>query len=492
MATVRRYAAVANRVIYDALKYPVLRYLLALVIFTLALALRLAIFPLDAGFPFFTFYPAVVLTALVCGTGPALLGIVVSAFVCDFILISPAWTVTLTYQALASITVYAVASVLICLMIQTSRRKAVERSLLASIIQSADVAVISKTLLRGEIASWNPEAERLFGYTSSEMLGKSMSTLFPPDRMGEETELLARLRRGESVVGYDTARIRKDGTAIAVSVSLSPIYDKFGRITGAAQFAHDITQQKALEDGLKRSNQNLIAAVKDLKRSNKELDEFAYIASHDLKEPLRGIHNYVSFLQEDYAASLDDEGRGYLDRIQRLAVRMTELTDCLLSLSRIGSAPLAMESVNLDQVLDGVVEDVKPLLGLLSVELRRSGHLPIVTGNALRIREVFQNLIVNAAKYNDKKEKLVEVGWEVKEATPVFYVRDNGIGIPQQHRENIFRIFKRLHEQNKFGGGTGAGLTIAKKIVERHGGRIWVESSVGVGTTFFFTLQEGL
>jgi light-regulated signal transduction histidine kinase (bacteriophytochrome) len=151
-----------------------------------------------------------------------------------------------------------------------------------------------------------------------------------------------------------------------------------------------------------------------------------------------------------------------------------------------------MESVNLDQVLDGVVEDVKPLLGLLSVELRRSGHLPIVTGNALRIREVFQNLIVNAAKYNDKKEKLVEVGWEVKEATPVFYVRDNGIGIPQQHRENIFRIFKRLHEQNKFGGGTGAGLTIAKKIVERHGGRIWVESSVGVGTTFFFTLQEGL
>lgn len=226
-----------------------------------------------------------------------------------------------------------------------------------------------------------------------------------------------------------------------------------------------------------------------LERSNRDLDDFAYIASHDLKEPLRGLHNYASFMQEDYAAILDEQGKHYLERMQRLVERLTALIDGLLAYSRTGSSDLPREPVALDHVLDEVAEDLKPFLHDQGVELVRATPLPIFTCNALRVREVFQNLITNAAKYNDKPEKRIEVGCDATRQTPVFYVRDNGIGIAPQHQDSIFRIFKRLHEQGKYGGGTGAGLTIVKKIIERHGGRIWIESTHGEGTTFYFTLN---
>lgn len=221
---------------------------------------------------------------------------------------------------------------------------------------------------------------------------------------------------------------------------------------------------------------------------NKELDDFAYIAAHDLKEPLRGIHNYTSFLKEDYAAQLDETGRQYIDSIQRLAARLSTLIDRLLAYSRLGSTDLARETVDVDKVVDAVEEDLSRLWAE-GAELRRPGHLGIVQGDATRIGEVFQNLISNAVKYNDKPSKWVEIGCDRSGIQPVFYVRDTGIGIQPHHQESVFRIFKRLHEQNKYGGGTGAGLTIVKKIVERHGGRIWLESEPGEGTVFYFTFN---
>lgn len=237
------------------------------------------------------------------------------------------------------------------------------------------------------------------------------------------------------------------------------------------------------------SQRELTHYMEELKRSNQELDDFAYIASHDLKEPLRGLHNYASFLQEDYGQCLDEEGNRYLERMQRLVERLSTLIDRLLAYSRLGSSELEMHPVALDQVLDEVIEDLKPFLSDQGVDLVRANALPTICCNALRIGEVFQNLITNAAKYNDKPEKRVEIGCNEAES-PVFYVRDNGIGIAANHRDSVFRIFKRLHEQDKFGGGTGAGLTIVKKIVERHGGRIWLESTPGKGTTFYFTLTK--
>ena len=222
---------------------------------------------------------------------------------------------------------------------------------------------------------------------------------------------------------------------------------------------------------------------------NKELDDFAYIASHDLKEPLRGIHNYASFLKEDFANQLDEDAWKYINSIQRLAERMTTLVDRLLEYSRIGSSEILKVTIDMDAIVDNVIEDLSALRaeGLV---VTRIGKLGTEQGDAIRIGEIFQNLITNAAKYNDNPIKNVEIG-RVATNTKVgtFYVKDNGIGIPPQHFESIFRIFKRLHEQSRYGGGSGAGLTIVRKIIEKHGGRIWLESTPEKGTTFYFTLR---
>ncbi len=229
-----------------------------------------------------------------------------------------------------------------------------------------------------------------------------------------------------------------------------------------------------------------------LERSNQDLDDFSYIASHDLKEPLRGIHNFSAFLLEDYADKLDDEGRSRLETLTRLSRRMEDLIDSLLHFSRLGRADLAIDEVDLNGVAAEVVDALGINLQESRAEVRIPRPLPTVRCDRVRVRELYHNLVVNAMKYNDKPEKWIEIGYSDDGAgsPPTFYVRDNGIGIQEKHFDSIFRIFKRLHGRDKFGGGTGAGLTIVKKIVERHNGRIWVDSAWGEGTTIHFTLDK--
>lgn len=233
----------------------------------------------------------------------------------------------------------------------------------------------------------------------------------------------------------------------------------------------------------------------ELERSNVELDSFAYIASHDLKEPLRGIHNYSHFLLEDYADRLDGDGAEKLHTLIRLTQRMEALIDSLLHYSRLGRIDLAFTSTDLNHELNDVLTLLGPRLREHNVSVRVPRPLPTLSVDRVRVGEVFSNLIANAIKYNDKTERWVEIGYdEAPEGTPkrfgepMFYVRDNGIGIPAEHAETIFRIFKRLHPRDAYGGGVGAGLTIVKKIIERHSGTIWMRSTPGQGTTFYFTL----
>lgn len=232
----------------------------------------------------------------------------------------------------------------------------------------------------------------------------------------------------------------------------------------------------------------------DLDRSNQELASFAYAASHDLKEPLRGIYNYSTILLEDYASLLDEDGIDYIQTILSLSVRMETLINTLLRLSQLGKAELHLQATDLNQLLQQVIEVLKASYQQVNFEIRIPRFLPTVRCDPVLVGEVFANLIANALKYNDKAQKWVEIGYldrEGEEGMPplTFYVKDNGIGIQQHHLETIFKLFKRLHSQQRYGGGTGAGLAIAKKIVERHGGRIWVESVVGEGSTFYFTLE---
>ncbi|MDZ8109401.1 MAG: ATP-binding protein [Nostoc sp. DedQUE12a] len=231
----------------------------------------------------------------------------------------------------------------------------------------------------------------------------------------------------------------------------------------------------------------------ELERSNNELDAFAYIASHDLKEPLRGIHNYSNFLIEDYGEILNEEGREKLRTLIRLTQRMEDLIDSLLHFSRLRRVDLSMQQTDINSVVKRNLDLLSARIEEMGVEIRIPKPLPTVYCDRVQVGEVFNNLIANAIKYNDKPEKWIEIGYiEAASPTPVtFYVRDNGIGIREKHFEAIFRIFKRLHGPSKYGGGTGAGLTITKKIVERHGGKIWVESTYGEGSTFYFTLQAG-
>jgi signal transduction histidine kinase len=247
-----------------------------------------------------------------------------------------------------------------------------------------------------------------------------------------------------------------------------------------------------------KSEQELQVKNIELAKSNQELDDFSYIASHDLKEPLRGIHNYSMFLLEDYGNILDVEGKSKLETLARLSRHMEALIDSLLYYSRVGRVDLAIGDVDLQETVAQVLDSLSISLKEAGCEVRIPVPLPIVRCDRARVAEVFRNLISNAIKYNDRAEKWVEIGAISPNGTgrssskpQVLYVRDNGIGIAERHFESIFRIFKRLNSRDKFGGGTGAGLTIVKKIIERQQGKIWLESVQGEGTTFYFTLEEG-
>ena len=238
----------------------------------------------------------------------------------------------------------------------------------------------------------------------------------------------------------------------------------------------------------------------ELARSNEELDAFAYVASHDLKEPLRGIHKYAHQLME--AVPADDEERRKLESLMRLTLRMDSLLDSLLHFSRVGREELTLEKVDLNDVLAEAIEMVGSRTGDGRTQIAAPRPLPHVMCDRVRVREVLVNLLSNALKYNDKADKRIEVGYvEARETSlrhtfpgntdghTVFYVRDNGIGIAPRHFEQIFKLFKRLHGRDEYTGGTGAGLTIVRKLVERHRGQVWPESVTGEGSTFFFTLS---
>jgi len=251
-------------------------------------------------------------------------------------------------------------------------------------------------------------------------------------------------------------------------------------------------------------------------RSNVELDSFAYVASHDLKEPLRGISNLISFLSEDYGEILPDEARRQMDTMMRLTRRMDNLLNTLLHYSRLGRQTLALMHVNVKDIVAETIETLKARLEETGTTVHVTSLPASLYCDPVQIGEVFENLVSNAVKYNDRPvgERWIEIGSIPSHTTSqgkdhpsqeglsmplqsdTIYIRDNGIGVPEEHYDAIFRIFKRLHDRDSYGGGTGAGLTIVRTIIERHLGIIWLESKTGEGTTFYFNLwsaqEEGL
>jgi light-regulated signal transduction histidine kinase (bacteriophytochrome) len=241
-----------------------------------------------------------------------------------------------------------------------------------------------------------------------------------------------------------------------------------------------------------------------LTASNEELDAFAYVASHDLKEPLRGIHRYAHQLLEN-AQALSATDRQRLDSLMRLTLRMDSLLNSLLHFSRVGRTNLEFESVNLNELVEDALEMVGVRKQDNSCRISIPRPLPTIECNPVRVREIFSNLASNAIKYNLHVRPLVELTYiapddeAARQTAPlhaegqiIYCVRDDGIGIEQRHFEQIFRMFKRLHGRDEYGGGMGAGLTVVQKVVQRHGGAIWLESTPGQGSCFYFTLPGTL
>ena len=228
----------------------------------------------------------------------------------------------------------------------------------------------------------------------------------------------------------------------------------------------------------------------DLEERNRDLDDFAYIASHDLKEPLRGIYNYSEFLIEDYSDNLPQEGKDMLETLRTLSRRMETLIDNLLKYSKLSREEMIFSPVDLNKILNDTLETYSIFMKDNNATVTVEEDMPTLKCDAAMVGEIFRNLITNGIKYNDKKQKKIHVGSFEKNKETVMFVRDNGIGIPEKHHKSIFKIFKRLHSRDEYGGGTGSGLTILRRAIDRHHGRIWIESTEGEGTTFYFTLGQ--
>lgn len=364
----------------------------------------------------------------------------------------------------------------------SERKKADElRARLAAIVDSSDDAIISKSL-DGTIQSWNKGAERIFGYSADEIIGKQISVLLPPGGPSEGLSLVERLKGGERSETFEAVRCRKNGEEIHVSITLSPIYDSRGHFIGASHVARDVTVHKEAEEALKRAKEATEAA-------NRELEAFSYSVAHDLRAPLRGIDGFSLALLEDYSAKLDAEGQRYLKRVRDSAQHMAELIDSLLSLARITRADLRYQEVDLSRLAAETVERLKTTEPEREVDFVIDQGLKAM-GDSRLLAVVLDNIVGNAWKFTrGRAEARVEFSAITEADRRVFLVRDNGAGFDMTYAPKLFGVFQRLHTAAEF-EGTGIGLATVQRVVRRHGGRLWAEGAIGSGATFYFTLNE--
>lgn len=341
------------------------------------------------------------------------------------------------------------------------------RRRLAAIVESSDDAIVSKTL-DGIITSWNAAAERLFGYSAEEAIGKHITLIIPVELYSEEEEIIRKLRQGIRIEHFETVRLRKEGKLIDVSLSISPVKDDVGNIIGAAKIARDIRERKELE---------------------RRKDEFISIASHELKTPISALKGFTQLLQRRLQSHGDEEFVRFLARMDTQINKLTTLISDMLDVSKMQEGQLVyrMETFDLAGLVEEIVENVQGTTQKHHLLLQQTVEAQIY-GDRDRIGQVLMNLLTNAIKYTPAAGRIM-VSMAIAEESVLVSVQDFGIGISEADQQHIFQRFYQVNgPASKTSPGLGIGLYIAKQIIERHHGRLWVQSRQGEGSTFSFSL----
>lgn len=372
---------------------------------------------------------------------------------------------------------------------------------LASIIESTDDAIISKSL-DGTIITWNKGSEKLFGYTEREAVGKNISMIIPKENVNEEKMIIEKILNNETLK-YETKRNKKSGELIDVSVTISPIKDGKGNIIGASKIAHDIGNLKKAEADLIRANKELVIQnqekekrTEELSVANKDLTTFNYVSSHDLQEPLRKIKNYITVLLKEEEKNLSENGKNYLQKTYNTSKGMQELIEDLLTYARTKNTELKFEKTNLTVILDEAKKVFEEVIQEKKVIIE-TGDLCEANIVQFQFRQLFQNLFSNSIKFAKPliaphiiiKSEIV-AGSEInneKLLSNITYCHityaDNGIGFDPQYNERVFEVFQRLHSKEEY-EGTGIGLAICKRIIENHNGIITAKGELNKGAQF--------
>lgn len=363
----------------------------------------------------------------------------------------------------------------------------------------------------GHIISWNKGAEKMKGYTKNEIIGRHFSMFYPEKEIAaqkpqEELKQAVRLGRYEN----EGWRVRKDGSTFWANAIITPVYNENRKLIGFSRITRDLTEKKVAEEALKESEERYRQLADKLNKINaelgsvnQELEHFTSIVSHDLQEPLRTIHGFLQLIEMRLADTAEPEAgnrlgtssyeelKTYISKAIRRGDQMKNLIISLLRYSQLTRGEIVFSEIRIHELLDEVLQNLKNSIDDTSAVITINSEPETVKGDKIQLIQLLQNLVGNAIKFRGDKTPEINIDIRAETDHYLFSVSDNGIGIPHEQLKNVFEIFRRMHDQKKY-PGTGVGLAICKKIVERHAGRIWVESWTGKGTTFYFTISKQL
>jgi PAS domain S-box-containing protein len=357
-----------------------------------------------------------------------------------------------------------------------------KQAILAAIVNSSDDAIVSKNL-DGIILSWNTAAIRMFGYTETEAIGKHISIIIPTNRINEETHIIENIRKGIKVDHFETIRVAKDGKEINISLTVSPVKNKHGKIIGASKIARDIT------DKIEAEKQRLLFTER-LKELNNYKDEFMAMASHELKTPMTIIKANLQILAQRMMA---DSNIDFINRTLKQVNKLTDLVNSLLDISKIQAGKLHIHTSRIDMniLLKEITDNIQQTTSTHKIFFKESKEQLYAIADSERIDQVLVNMLINAIKYSPECGDIIVEGHKNDDKI-IVSIKDNGIGIPHEDLENIFSRYYRVSGLASTFKGTGIGLFVASEIIKQHGGSIWAESKLGEGSVFYFSIPAAI